>query len=416
MKLKNLTLNVENDTQLNKFFTVVNNMMAKMPAFEKLIDEATKAGPITVDFVNKGVIPFGGRIEEKSSWYEEYNHKGIVTKRIDTLERFIKVVKENKPVLEIFEVLVFELCNGKNTRLMLNSPDKIQAHDCIDRNDYGKKIEIAEYEGTQIPSRQILKEIFSNPEVAKIFSQNGFAFKAQDIANLSIDFFGSVEGWLRETNKSGHTDSYRREYDRLIKEKAPKKQVPVQPQLSLPLSSVPVQQPKKEVPVQVQQPIQSQPVLPSVPVQPVRPTRLAITTNCGVPRTAETKPVQKEIVQPPVELPPQQPKKQEPVQQVQQPVSQPVRPTRFAITTNYGVTRTTQPPVESKIEPKVELKVEQPQIQQPQVDPILFSQNGYRGREQGKQNRNNHNGRHHKHDHSQNREEEGRHMRRRHGH
>lgn len=232
MRYKNLILNIEKDPAIYKLFSVVVALIPQIPALEKLIEQATKNGPITVDFVGKDQTHTNGAWEAKGQIYNS----------VKTIEGFIKVVKQGQTFTKMFETLVFELCNAKNPNFELFHPAAISPSKFDKRDDYAYATELAEYSETHLPSRAILKEIFSNPAVVNAFKANGINLSKDDIYQLTSDGFQSFQAWWGSVNNLipgrdySHSDIYRRDFDRF--KGIP---TPIQPNPGAPTSPVPVQ-------------------------------------------------------------------------------------------------------------------------------------------------------------------------------
>ncbi len=225
MKYNKLILNIENDPIINKLFSTVIALIPQIPALEKLIEQATQNGPITVDFVNKDQTHTNGSWEQRgtTSWEQ---HGKIITHH-KTIERFIKVVKQGQTFTKMFETLIFELCNAKNPHFELYSDNAITSSKFDDRDSYAYATEQAEYTQTHIPSRAILKAIFSDPKSVKAFQDKGIKISPNELKHLTSDAFHSFQDWWKHVNQPiagrsySHSDIYRQDFDRRVGQPLP---------------------------------------------------------------------------------------------------------------------------------------------------------------------------------------------------
>lgn len=225
MKYKNLTLNIENNAQLYPLFLTLIDMIPFIAPLDKLIDDATKEGPITIDFVNRAESPTGGH----------FSQVGEMRGHQRTLKRFIKVVSEGKTFAQMLETLVFELCNAKNPHFELFSENGINAQD-YDRDSYAYMKESAEYSETHVPSRAILKAIFSDADVIHMFGTVGIQFNRHELFQMTATTFKSFDDWWQHVNQRqpgqplAHADIYRQQHDetRGRAPAAPRRELPVQ--------------------------------------------------------------------------------------------------------------------------------------------------------------------------------------------
>lgn len=212
MKYKNLTLNIENDANLYPLFLTLIEMIPNIPELDRLIDEATQRGPITIDFVKRAESPTGGHISQ----YGTIDAQGR-----RTITRNIKVVSEGQNFADMFFTLVFELCNAKNPFFGLFSSDGIHPED-YDRDSFAYMKESAEYSETHVPSRRILKSIFTNPQILASFRDHGINLSRDDIYQLTHDAFRDFDHWWQQCNHRepgqpmSHADTYRHEHDQIM--------------------------------------------------------------------------------------------------------------------------------------------------------------------------------------------------------
>jgi len=212
MKYKNLTLNIENDANLYPLFLTLIEMIPNIPELDSLIDEATQRGPITIDFVKREESPTGGHISQFGT---------IDARGRRTISRNIKVVSEGQNFADMFFTLVFELCNAKNPFFGLFSSDGIHPED-YDRDSFAYMKESAEYSETHVPSRRILRAIFTNPQILASFRDHGINLSRDDVFQLTHDAFRDFDHWWRHCNirqpgqPMSHADTYRHEHDQIM--------------------------------------------------------------------------------------------------------------------------------------------------------------------------------------------------------
>ncbi|MBS0287844.1 MAG: hypothetical protein JSR17_11145 [Proteobacteria bacterium] len=210
MKYQNLTLNIEHSPILQQWFSAVIELIPQIPALKNLIESATVNGPITVDFVSRQETATGGSYEEQ----------GVISGNKKTLTRRIKIAAENASFKDMFETLIFELCNAKNPYFQLFSKEHISPEKYEDSEAYALATEFAEYTCTHVPAKQITKEIFSDKKNVAAFSAKGLPLSPNDLYNFTNDFFTSFNDWWQHTNKLvkgrdySHADVYRRQFDR----------------------------------------------------------------------------------------------------------------------------------------------------------------------------------------------------------
>lgn len=216
MQYQNLKLNIEQDNALSPFTKLIA-LIPQIPALKRLIEDATRDGPITVDFVSRSQSRTGGTFEQS----------GQIRGNRTTLQRNIKVVKEGKSFLEMLETLIFELCNAKNPNFKLFSPNAINVSDYADRESYAFMTECAEYSETHVPARRILRDIFSNTGTIAAFRNKGIPISTNEIRNLTTDAFRSFDDWWDHVNRLqpgrsySHADIYRQFYDQRSGRPAP---------------------------------------------------------------------------------------------------------------------------------------------------------------------------------------------------
>jgi hypothetical protein len=226
MKFKNLIINCENDSRIHHMVRALVELMPLMPELEKLIDEATKNGPISVDFVPRSQLDTTGCYEERGQI--RGNHK--------SLQRFIKIAKDGQSFRDMFETLVFELNNAKNPSFQLFGKDHISPEKYNDREDYAMATEYAEYNGTHVPAKRLLKSLFSQDWLVDAFRTKGLGLNRHDLLNLTHDGFRSFGDWWQHVNKKvhgrdySHADVYRQQFDKKMP-RIPKKPAPIQPHL-----------------------------------------------------------------------------------------------------------------------------------------------------------------------------------------
>lgn len=212
MQYKKLTLNIENDKHLFPLFLTLIELIPEIPVLDKLIDEATVDGPITIDFVSLSESQTGGHFEQRG---EIFGHQ----RRI---ERFIKVVSEGESFADMMYTLVFELCNAKNPAFQLFSDSAIRPEDFNDSESYAFMTEAAEYSDTYVPARKILTKMFTDSRVLALFRDNGIELSISDIRNLTTDSFRDFEHWWAHTNQKSpyasfsHADTYRQQFERYV--------------------------------------------------------------------------------------------------------------------------------------------------------------------------------------------------------
>jgi len=209
MKYKNLTLNIESNAQLYPLFLTLIDLMPFIAPLDRLIEDATKDGPITIDFVNKAQSVTGGHFSQHGEI--RGNHRSI--------KRFIKVVSEGNTFAQMFETLVFELCNAKNPHFVLFSDNALDTDD-YDRDSYAFMKESAEYSETHVPSRTILKEIFSDADILNMFGTVGIQFNRDELHQMTEETFRDFDDWWQHVNQRQpgvplpHAELYRLEHDR----------------------------------------------------------------------------------------------------------------------------------------------------------------------------------------------------------
>ncbi|MGE3319173.1 MAG: hypothetical protein AB7I18_07730 [Candidatus Berkiella sp.] len=212
MKYKNLTLNIEHNPQLHQQFLTLEGMIPFIPELDALIDEATQRGSITIDFVRREESPTGGHISQTGT---------IDGQGRRTISRNIKIVSEDQNFADMFFTLVFELCNAKNPFFGLFSSDGIHPEE-FDRDSFAYMKESAEYSETHVPSRKILRDIFSNPQTLALFRAHGIILSRDDIFQLTHDAFRDFEHWWQHCNVRqpgqplSHADTYRHEHDQIM--------------------------------------------------------------------------------------------------------------------------------------------------------------------------------------------------------
>jgi len=242
MRHEKLTLNIENDPSIKKMFKTVIELIPQIPALNNLIKQATLNGPITVDFVTKA--------EEKTSG--SFQQHGQICGNHKTIQRSIRIVKEGQSFAQMFETFVFELCNAKNAKFELFGKDAIKTSDFQDRESFALATEFAEYMDTYVPSREILKAIFSNAKTVSAFHQKGLKLSPHEIRHLTSDPFCSFNDWWQQANRlhSGrsysHADIYRQEFDKKSNKPLVFSKRSVQP--TQPVQSAPQRAPRNDMP------------------------------------------------------------------------------------------------------------------------------------------------------------------------
>lgn len=218
MQYKRLTLNIEKDNNVKRYFKILIDLLPQLPELKRLIDEATQDGPITVDFVSRAQSITGGHFSQK--WdIDPYGN-------ISNLRRFIKVVRE-RSFEKMLSTFVFELCNAKNPDFKINSPTYIKPEDFINRDEYAFATEGAEYNYTHLPAKQILRSMFTNENIIELFRQNGITFTKNELYNLRKDHFASFDDWWDHVNQVNsdcpikHSDTYREQYDSVMGRRRP---------------------------------------------------------------------------------------------------------------------------------------------------------------------------------------------------
>jgi hypothetical protein len=247
MKFKNLIINCENDSRIQQMVSAVLELMPLMPGLEKLIDEATKNGPITVDFVSRSQLDTTGSYEERGRIHG--NHR--------SLERFIKIAKDGQSFRDMFETFVFELNNAKNPNFQLFGKDHISPEKYHDREAYALATEFAEYSQTHVPAKKLLKSLFTQDWLVDAFRMKGLGLSRHDLLNLTHDGFSSFNDWWMHVNQNvhgrnySHADVYRQQFDRKMKH-LPRPPSPIQPKPVPVVNPVPAAQ-KTTTPVQAKQ-------------------------------------------------------------------------------------------------------------------------------------------------------------------
>jgi hypothetical protein len=210
MNYKNLTLNIEHDANLYPLFLTLLDMIPFIAPLDKLIRDATKEGPITIDFVNQAESPTGGH----------FSQSGHIRGNQRSIQRSIKVVSEGKTFAQMIETLVFELCNANNPHFILFSQNAIDPSD-YDRDSYAYMKESAEYSETHVPSKTILNKIFSDADIIHMFGTVGIQFNRNELLQMTGQTFRSFDDWWSHVNirQPGepipHAEFYRREHDRV---------------------------------------------------------------------------------------------------------------------------------------------------------------------------------------------------------
>ncbi|MBI2790942.1 MAG: hypothetical protein HYX61_03195 [Gammaproteobacteria bacterium] len=226
MKFKNLIINCENDSRIHQMFRAVVELMPLMPELEKLIDEATKNGPITVDFVSRSQLDTTGC----------YQERGVIRGNHKSLQRFIKIAKDGQSFRNMFETLVFELNNAKNPSFQLFGKDHISPEKYANREAYALATEFAEYSNTHVPSKKLLKSLFTKDWLVDAFSAKGLRLTRHDLLNLTHNGFHSFNDWWNHVNKNvpgrnySHADVYRQQFDKKMPH-VPKQPTSIQPKL-----------------------------------------------------------------------------------------------------------------------------------------------------------------------------------------
>lgn len=223
MRYKNLTLNIENNAQLYPLFLTLIELIPFIAPLDKLISDATKEGPITIDFVTLAQSPTGGH----------FSQSGQIRGNQRSIQRSIKVVSEGKTFAQMLETLVFELCNAKNPHFVLFSDNGIDTHD-YDRDSYAYMKESAEYSETHVPSKAILKDIFTDADVIHMFDTVGITFNQNELRQFAQETFKDFEDWWQHVNTCQpgepypHADFYRQEHDRVMRQQQPRQVLPPQ--------------------------------------------------------------------------------------------------------------------------------------------------------------------------------------------
>lgn len=214
MKYDKLILNIENDPVIERMFKAVVELIPQIPALDKLIKEATRKGPITVDFVT--------RAQEKTSG--SFQQFGQICGNQKSIHRAIHVVKEGQSFAQMFEILIFELCNANNAKFELFGKDAIRVSDYLDSESYTLATEFAEYLETHVPAREILKSIFSDTKAVNAFQRKGLPLSPYEVKRFTADTFCSFNDWWQSANSVqpgrsySHADIYRQEFDRKSKQ------------------------------------------------------------------------------------------------------------------------------------------------------------------------------------------------------
>lgn len=204
IRYKNLTINTGNDPEIARIAKALITLMPKIPALNKLIDEATQYGniPIKVDFIDKNECPSGNGICERG---KEIN---------------IKVVKEAKHFSEMLAVLVVELCNANNPYFDPFSPSAVHLKEYASVDDFAFAMETTEYHHTFLPAKNILEEISTHHQ--SDFEKMGLDIFDGGISKIK-DKYHSLADWLGKhneliPNKSySHTDIFRKFHEDLKK-------------------------------------------------------------------------------------------------------------------------------------------------------------------------------------------------------
>ncbi len=267
MQYKNLTLNIEG-SYFEKEFRALIELVPTIPELENLITQATKNGPIVVDFVSLSELDTTGVYQESGK--ENYVNGSLVSR---TVKRSIKVAEEGQSFTKMLDTLIFELCNAKNPSFQMYSTENISPKKYTDREAYALATEFAEYNGTHIPAKAITKAIFSNPNYLADFRKKGIQFSQNDLWNFTNDWFLSFDHWWKHTNQPikgknySHTDVYRRQFDKEMGHRKPlQAKAPVQQQpAKMPVAPAPAPAPD------VTKPVTTNPVLPqqTAPVNPM---------------------------------------------------------------------------------------------------------------------------------------------------
>lgn len=183
--------------------------LSKLPSFISLIKEATKNGPITVEFAASEEVPNGALWDSR-----------IRTIRINQNCGFVE--RHAIPFLYINH-LIFELHNAANLEF-----DKVLPIDFKTENDYALAKERAEYDFTAVPFKRFIVDLLSNPTVLQEFAQVNMPSKSR-----LIDFYNNCWGHLNGFDKYldamssklpgkdfSHMDLYRQHYQKVQKPSA----------------------------------------------------------------------------------------------------------------------------------------------------------------------------------------------------
>ncbi len=264
LHFEKLNINFNGSTTTEKWFKEFITLVPFMPALHTLIIEATKLGPINIDFVSPSALATGGTYNQSAT-----TSNGALV----SLKRSIKLPNNASPA-KIIETLIFELCNAKNPYFQFFSQQYISTSNYSKRDDYARAIELAEYTYTHLEAKKIDKDVFSDPAIIGALRDKGIRFTDYELRNIKTDSVNSFNHWWQICNTPingknfSHADIYRQQFDKdhgkqapvLLPKSRPLPQAPVLVPKSRPLPQVPVQAKQAAKPIEV--PVVKQTVTP----------------------------------------------------------------------------------------------------------------------------------------------------------
>lgn len=204
MQINRLTINCEGNAAANTLFTAISQLIGQIPELNSLINRATRGGPITVNFVPPNSTPTG------ATW--------------SAGDRSISI-ESDEGTFYTLHYLIFELCNAANDYFQ-SSGNNIRPDQHANRDEYAYATELGEYMNTYIPARTVTDSIINNNPLMAQLRSRGIVLNPRDIQGYRGGYMADFDAWWRNANihKPGnacsHAEFYRRQYDRVMQERA----------------------------------------------------------------------------------------------------------------------------------------------------------------------------------------------------
>lgn len=164
-------------------------LMPQLPALNKLMQEASQKGPIALCFVESKHSEFGG------SW--------------DANDRTIRISKKLKP-LSIIDTIIFELCNANNP--YIDDQKLMDPHRYQNAYTYAYAIEHCEYHMSELPSQDIMRQVFADSRVIRLLTAHGISHR--QIKEQQRDYkFKNFHEYLKTQLEEGHTQAYQQDWE-----------------------------------------------------------------------------------------------------------------------------------------------------------------------------------------------------------